>query len=120
MGWFYMHPTPIDTMVLEAELEEVAERSEDLPDADDVSDRDGSIPVTELFDAAFVQANTEFESFDEMVAASPSDADSPDELDTVRHGAWDEFVAETTDFRDEEELVMAARDHWVAKKLDLV
>lgn len=119
MGWIYMVPTPIGTMMLEADLEEAAERREDLPDADEVYDRDEAIPVIELFVATFVQGRTEFKSFDEMVAASPTDADSAEELETVLHGEWDEFVAETTDFEDEKELVMAARDHWVAKKLDL-
>lgn len=106
-------------MALETELEEAAERSEDLPDADDVYDGDDEIALTELFDAAFVRERTRFESFDEMVAASPSDADSADELGKVLHGEWDEFVAETTDFADEEALVMAARDNWVARRLDL-
>lgn len=106
-------------MALETDIEETAERSEDLPEADEVYDRDESIPLADLFDEQFVRERTRFESFDEMVAASPSDADSADDLGTVRHGEWDDFVAEATDFADEEELVMAARDNWVAKRLDL-
>lgn len=104
---------------METDVEEAAERSEDLPDADEVHDHDEEIPLTELFDDAFVRDRTRFESFDEMVAASPSEADSADDLGKVAHGEWDEFVAEATDFTDEEELVMAARDNWVAEKLDL-
>ena len=105
--------------MLETDLEAVSAQRDDLPDADEVHDESEAIPITDVFDAEFVRERTEFESFDEMVAASPSDADSADDLGKVPHGAWDEFVAETTDFGDEEELVMAARDHWVAKKLDL-
>lgn len=101
------------------DIEAAAEQRDDLSTAADVHDSDEEIPITELFDAAFVQAHSEFESFDELVAASPSDASSADELETVRHGEWDEFVAETTDFAGEKALVMAARDHWVAEKLDL-
>ncbi|WP_227355828.1 hypothetical protein [Haladaptatus salinisoli] len=107
-------------MVSETDIEAAAEQRNDLPDADDVYDRNEEIPITELFDAVFVQSHTQFESFDELVAASPSNANSADELETVPHKAWDEFVAQTTDFEDEEALVMAARDHWVSKKLDLV
>ncbi|GAA0243266.1 hypothetical protein [Haladaptatus pallidirubidus] len=106
-------------MVPETDIEAAVEQHDDLPGADDVYDHDEEIPITELFDAAFVQTHTEFELFDELVAASPSDADSADELETIPHRAWDEFVAQTTDFEDEKALVMAARDHWVAKKLDL-
>ncbi|MFC6765286.1 hypothetical protein [Natrinema soli] len=106
-------------MALETDLEAVATQREDVPDAGDVYDADEEIPITDVFDDAFVREHTEFDSFDEMVAASPSDADSTADFEMVSHGEWDEFVAETTDFADEEELVMAARDHWVAKRLDL-
>lgn len=114
-----MVSTTNDGMALETDLEAVAAQREDLPDAGDVYDADEEIPITDVFDDAFVRERTEFDSFDEMVAASPGDADSAADLETVPHGEWDEFVAETTDFADEEELVMAARDHWVAKRLDL-
>ncbi|GAB7021041.1 hypothetical protein [Halostagnicola sp. A-GB9-2] len=106
-------------MVLEIDLEDAAQKQDDLPAADDVYDTDDEIPLAEIFDDAFVQARSEFDSFDELVAASPSDAETGDELEAVGHGEWDEFVAETTDFEDGEELVMEARDHWVAKRLDL-
>lgn len=106
-------------MVLETDIEAAAKEHDSLPDADDVHNEGESIPVTELFDPAFVQEHTEFESFDEMVAASPSDAGSASELETVPHREWDEFVAETTDFENEKALVMAARDYWVAEQLGL-
>lgn len=106
-------------MVSEADIEAAAEQRDDLSDADDVYDHDEEVPITELFDVAFVQTHTEFESFDKLVAASPNDAESADELERVPHGVWDEFVAKTTEFEDEKALVMAARDHWVGKKLDL-
>ncbi|WP_436348314.1 hypothetical protein [Natronorubrum sp. FCH18a] len=106
-------------MVLETDIEDVAAQRDDLPTAGDAYDTDEEIPVTDLFAESFIQERTEFDSFDEMVAASPSDADTTDELETVPHGVWDEFVAETTAFEDEQSFVMAARDHWVATKLDL-
>ncbi|AHG01470.1 hypothetical protein HALLA_03515 (plasmid) [Halostagnicola larsenii XH-48] len=106
-------------MVLEIDLEDAAEKHDDLPAVDDVYDVDEEIPLAELFDDAFVDARTDFDTFDELVAASPSDADSADALETVGHGEWDEFVAERTAFDDGHELVMAARDHWVGKRLGL-
>ncbi|WP_440767188.1 hypothetical protein [Natronorubrum sp. DTA7] len=107
-------------MVLERDLEAVAAKRNDLPSAADVYDEGEEIPIEDVFDDAFVQARTEFETFDELVAASPSEVGSIDELETVSHGEWDEFVAESTDFDDEEAFVFAARDHWVAKRLQLV
>ncbi len=106
-------------MVLEIDLEDAAQKREDLPAAEEVYDQDEAISLAEIFDDAFVQARTEFDSVDELVAASPSDAENGDELEKVGHGEWGEFVAETTEFEDGEELVMEARDHWVAKQLDL-
>lgn len=106
-------------MTLEPDLESRVESADDLPPADEVYDRDDEIPMDDLFDAEFMATYTQFESFDEMVAASPSDAASAEELGLVPDGEWDEFVAEHTSFDDEAEMVFAARDHWVAKRLDL-
>lgn len=101
------------------DLREAAEEADDLPDPRDIVAEDEEIPLDEMFDAEFMADHTDFETFDEMVAASPSEASSADELELIPDGAWDEFVAETTDFDDEEELVFAVRDHWVATKLGL-
>lgn len=109
----------IETMAQEVDLEAAVEQRGDIPDVDTVYDRDEEISITDLFDTTFVRNHSEFDSFDELVAASPSNADSAGELDRVSHGEWDEFVAKTTDFEDEKSLVMAARDHWVAKTLQL-
>ncbi|WP_280536942.1 hypothetical protein [Halopenitus sp. POP-27] len=106
-------------MVTGANLENAAESRTDLPDADEVYDREESIPLSALFDDAFVTEHTDFETFDDLVAASPSEATSGADLGEVSSGTWDAFVAEHTDFADEEAFVMAARDNWVAKKLDL-
>ena len=106
-------------MVAHTDLETAVAAAEDVPAASDVHDPDEPIPITEIFDDEFVAAHTDFGSFDEMVAASPSDASSADELGRIPDGEWDEFVAESTEFGDEEEFVFAGRDHWVAKKLGL-
>jgi len=106
-------------MAQQFDLEEAAEEAEDLPDPREIVAKDEEIPIEELFDEDFMQENTDFETFDEMVAASPSDATSADDLELVPDGEWDEFVAETTVFDDEEEMVFAVRDHWVAEKLGL-
>ncbi|WP_049987484.1 hypothetical protein [Halobellus rufus] len=106
-------------MPRDSALEEAAEAASDLPDPRDVVDKDEEIPLVEVFDEAFMRENTDFDTFDEMVAASPSDATSADELEKIPRGEWDDFVAETTVFADEEEFVFAGRDHWVGKKLGL-
>ncbi|WP_336022881.1 hypothetical protein [Halobellus salinisoli] len=106
-------------MAQESDLEEAAEAAADLPDPRDVVGEDEEIPLREVFDETFMRENTDFDTFDEMVAASPSEATSADDLEKIPRGAWDDFVAETTVFGDEEEFVFAGRDHWVGKKLGL-
>ncbi|WP_266081492.1 hypothetical protein [Haladaptatus caseinilyticus] len=106
-------------MTREVDIEAAVEQRKEIPDVDTVYEPTEEISITDLFDTTFVRNRTEFDSFSELVAASPSNADSAAELDRVSHGEWDEFVAETTDFEDEKSLVMAARDHWVAQTLDL-
>ncbi|MFC7203286.1 hypothetical protein ACFQJC_07145 [Haloferax namakaokahaiae] len=106
-------------MVFELDLEAKADATDDVPSAADVLDGRGEITIDELFSSSFVTQYTDFESFDEMLAASPSDASSADELSLIPDGTWDEFVAEHTVFDDEEAMVLAVRDHWVAEQLDL-
>ncbi len=106
-------------MVRQIDLETAVETAEDVPTASAVHDPNDDIPITDVFDDEFVAAHTDFESFDELVAASPSDATTAAELETVLDGAWAAFVAEHTDFGDEKAMVFAARDHWVAKKLGI-
>ena len=106
-------------MTDETELRRAAEAAEDLPDPHGVVGRTEEVPIGEVFDEAFVREHTDFDTFDEMVAASPSDATTADELGRVGDGEWDAFVAETTVFEDEEAFVFAARDHWVAVQLGL-
>lgn len=106
-------------MAFETDLESTVEPANDVPEASEVHDPDEEITIDEVFDRTFMGEHTEFHVFDEMVAASPSNASSADDLKRVPTGEWDEFVAETTAFDDTEEMVFAARDYWVAKKLDL-
>ncbi|WP_324760800.1 hypothetical protein [Haloarcula montana] len=106
-------------MVRESDLAEVAAEADDLPHPRDVVGEHEEIPVEEIFDQPFMQEHTDFEIFDEMVAASPSDAEDAAELELVPDGSWDAFVAETTVFEDEEAMVFAARDHWVETQLGL-
>ncbi|SDN30679.1 hypothetical protein SAMN04487949_0006 [Halogranum gelatinilyticum] len=101
------------------DVEAAAEAAEDLPTAEEVLAGRDEISITELFSEAFMAEYTDFDTFDEMVAASPSDASSAADLSLVPDGTWDEFVAETTVFADEEEMVLAVRDHWVAEQLGL-
>jgi hypothetical protein len=101
------------------DLAEAAAEADDLPHPRDIVGEHEEIPIQDIFDETFVQATTDFQNFDELVAASPSDADSAAELELVPDGTWDEFVAETTTFADEEEMVFAARDHWVETQLGL-
>ena len=100
-------------------LRRAAETADELPDPHSIVGRDEEVPLREIFDEAFIRQNTDFDTFDEMVAASPSDAANADELGKVGDGEWDAFVAETTIFEDEEAFVFAARDHWVAARLGL-
>ncbi|UIP01474.1 hypothetical protein Hbl1158_15160 (plasmid) [Halobaculum sp. CBA1158] len=106
-------------MVLNDDLEERPEAADELRARAADAPRSEDIDVTDVFDDRFVAEHTDFDTFDDLVAASPSDAESAAELELVPDGTWDEFVAEHTVFDDEEELVLEARDHWVATQLDI-
>jgi hypothetical protein len=107
------------TVTRDDDLAAAAAAAEWLPDPREIVATDEEVPLEVVFDDAFVREHTDFETFDEMVAASPSDADSAADLGRVPEGAWDEFVAATTEFDDEEALLFAAIDDWVAEQLGL-
>ena len=106
-------------MTLQDDLSERPESAAELRERAAGAPRSGEIDVADVFDDAFVSEHTEFGTFDGLVAASPSPAESAAELELVPDGAWDAFIADHTDFDDEEAMVMAARDHWVATQLDI-
>jgi hypothetical protein len=106
-------------MAQETDLAERAAAADDLPDPHDVVGRDEEVPLRELYSDAFVSDHSRFDTFDEMVAASPAAAESADDLGRVAMGEWDEFVAANTAFDDEEEMTFAAIDAWVADRLGL-
>ena len=106
-------------MERDRDLAEAAAAAEEVPDPREVVGEHEEIPIRELFDESFMREYTDFDSFDEMVTASPSEADSADDLELVPDGTWDEFVAATTTFDDEREMIFAVRDHWVATQLGL-
>jgi hypothetical protein len=106
-------------MVHPSDMAEAAAEAENLPHPRDIVGEQEEIPIKDIFDEAFMREHTDFETFDEMVAASPSDVESTDDLGLVPDGTWDKFVAETTAFGDEKAFVFAARDHWVRTELGL-
>lgn len=106
-------------MVLEDDLEKRPESPDELRARAAEAPRAEEIGLADVFDDAFVAEHTDFATLDELVAASPSDAETAGELGKVPDGQWDEFVAEHTVFADEEALVTEARDHWVAKQLGI-
>jgi phage shock protein A len=106
-------------MVLDDDLDELSESPETLRERATAAPTSEGIELTDVFSDEFVAKHTEFETFDELVAASPATAESAAELELVPDGSWDEFVATRTDFDDEEQFVIEARDHWVAGQLDI-
>lgn len=106
-------------MVLEDDLSKRSESADELRSRAADAPRSDEIDVTDVISDAFVAANTSFDTFDELVAASPADAETAAELGAVPRGSWDAFIAEHTVFADETEFVIEARDHWVGEQLNI-
>ena len=106
-------------MALEDDFEKRVDSIDALREKVDTAPRSEDIEISDFFGDRFIQKSTDFNSFNEMVHASPSEADSAANLDFVSVGTWDEFVQEHTIFTDEEEFIVEARDQWVADQLDL-
>ena len=68
--------------------------------AENVRKLDGALQLSlsELLTPAFMQANTQFFSLDEMLKGSPFEVHSAEDFKTIPVDQWDNYVWATTDF----------------------
>lgn len=77
------------------------------------------IPVSEFFSDEFMLRHTDFQSAEAMFAASGFNVSSIESFNAIPDEAWDTFVRERTRFPSWKEMMAAAADEWVMRRLEL-
>lgn len=90
---------------------------EDLRVAAEELDGENSVRMEEMFPAEFMEEHTEFGSFAELLQESQWDVEAQEDFEAIPDGPFDEFIAETTDFEDWEEMYTTAGREWISDEL---
>lgn len=95
-------------------LDKIKKNLEDLKK--NVEETDGErVRLDELLNSDFMQENTEFSDFVEMIEMSEfNDEDFEEVIETEE---WNDYVTDTTKFKDWEEMLNTAAAEKVSKKL---
>lgn len=73
-----------------------------------------NVRVEDLFQLDFVTANSNFATFDEMLAASPIKISSVEDFECEE---WNAFIVANTRFSSWEEMIGQAGEQWISRQL---
>ena len=91
----------------------------DLRAAAEELDGEHEVPMGEMFPDDFMQEHTEFENVDQLFEESQWDVESQEDFRAIPDEPFDEYIAETTDFKDWDEMYSAAGGEWASRELGL-
>jgi len=100
-------------------IDDTIEDLQDLQAAAEELDGDNSVPMEEMFPPEFIREHTEFESFEEWLEGSQWQVDSQEDFEDIPDGPFDDYVAETSDFDDWDDMFGTAGREWAARELGL-
>lgn len=93
-------------------LDKLRQKSRDI-------DRTDKLSLGELFSDNFMKKYTDYDSIEKMFENSDFKIESQGDFEKIPDQEWDEYVRETTNFNNWEEMLSKAREEWIAKKLGL-
>ena len=75
------------------------------------------VPLFDLFNPAFMAAQTDFPDFHAMLAATGRDIKTDDDFSAIPDDVWEKLIATRTRFATWKEMQQAAGRAWAIKKL---
>lgn len=75
------------------------------------------IPFSELFNDGFMIKYTDFESIEAMLKASGYTVETMDDFQNIPSDLWDDFVDQSTQFDDWEDMKKTAGNLWLSNKV---
>lgn len=91
-------------------LEQLAQNAQEL-------DGEHEVPLSELFTQAFMEENTHYSSFGDLLEAGGFHADSAEAFDSIPESELDAHIARTTKFDSWESMLEEATGQYVTRKL---
>lgn len=95
------------------------ETLDDLRAAAEELDGENEVPMEEIFPGEFMEQHTRFASFDELLEESEWNVESQEDFEAIPDEPFDEYIAETTEFENWEEMYASSAKEWMKKELGL-
>lgn len=75
------------------------------------------VTMDKVINDGFVSSCTKYNSFDELLAASPFDVNSPEEFKAIPNKEWDIYISENTSFKTWEEMQIKAMELYLQSQI---
>ncbi len=95
---------------IQRKLNQLAENARQLHGPHEVSFRD-------LFSPTFMQANTQYGSFSELLEASPFPVETKEDFAKIPDEEWDAYIRQSTRFSSWKEMQSAAAKEYARERL---
>ena len=92
------------------ELEQLAQNAREI-------DGEHEVPLSELFTQSFMEENTHYSSFGDLLEAGGFHADCAEAFDSIPESELDAHIARTTKFDSWESMLEEATGQYVTRKL---
>lgn len=98
-------------------LEEASRKLRDLRRRLEALEGQHSVALTELLSLDFLRKYTEFETLEDMFKASGFVVESQEDFEKIPDDEWDSFIKGHTQFSNWKEMLDAAGNEWVERRL---
>ncbi|WP_455931523.1 hypothetical protein [Priestia aryabhattai] len=98
-------------------FDELNERLNDMSNKADELNGENQVELGQLLNEGFMQANTNFDSLNDMFEKSPFDIKTSDDFEAIPQGQLDEFISNHSKFSSWNTMLETASTTWVAKQL---
>ncbi|WP_322003351.1 hypothetical protein [Marinobacter alexandrii] len=78
-----------------------------------------SVALSEVLTNAFIQDNSSFDSFEDLIKASGFTVESRTDFEAIPDEEWDDFISKNTNFNSWQEMINSAGAIYARSKLGL-
>jgi len=100
-------------------LDEFEAKLEHIKDRLDEVSGENSVSFEDLFSSSFMEENTSFTSFEELLTSGGYVVESQEDFEAIPEEQFDEHISAHTNFTSWEEMLSEASSEYISNKLDL-
>ena len=94
------------------QLNEMAEKAKEL-------DGENEVPLADLCNSSFMKENTSYSSFEELLEDGGYEVGSSEDFEAIPEDEFDNHIRQNTSLDSWEEMLSAAGQAWVTRKMGL-